>query len=138
MPPRHLLLYDGQCGLCNRALLFVLERDPEGQFAFAPLEGSTARQFEPLLPSDEKLGESLLFIEEFASASPRLLLRSQALFRLFWLLGGHWRLLGWLYFIPATRFFFDPLYRLVAHHRDRFFSRRCLLPQDEHRDRFLP
>ncbi|HZH02738.1 MAG TPA: DCC1-like thiol-disulfide oxidoreductase family protein [Myxococcaceae bacterium] len=35
-----ILFYDGGCGLCHRAVRFVLARDPAGRFRFAPLGGS--------------------------------------------------------------------------------------------------
>lgn len=36
------LFYDGDCGLCHRAVLFALRRDPEGvRFRYATIGGST-------------------------------------------------------------------------------------------------
>ena len=37
-PARPVILFDGVCHLCNGFVQFVLQRDPTGQFAFAPLE----------------------------------------------------------------------------------------------------
>ena len=39
-----ILLYDGVCGLCNDWVQFTLNRDPAGQFRFAPLQGPTAER----------------------------------------------------------------------------------------------
>jgi predicted DCC family thiol-disulfide oxidoreductase YuxK len=38
-----IILYDGDCHLCNRWVVFVLRRDPEGKFQFATLNSETAR-----------------------------------------------------------------------------------------------
>lgn len=52
-------------------------------------------------------------------------------------LGGPWKLLALLLVLP--RFLRDPLYRLVARNRIRWFGRsdRCLVPSPELRSRFL-
>jgi predicted DCC family thiol-disulfide oxidoreductase YuxK len=42
-PESHpIVLYDGVCGLCNRLVQFILRRDPEGDFRFAPLQSALA------------------------------------------------------------------------------------------------
>jgi len=37
-----ILLYDGVCGFCNRAVRFVMKRDRRDTFRFAPLQGGFA------------------------------------------------------------------------------------------------
>ncbi len=32
-----ILLYDGDCGVCNAAVWFIIDRDPGARFRFAPL-----------------------------------------------------------------------------------------------------
>jgi hypothetical protein len=41
-PSGPIVLYDGVCGLCNRYVRFVLERDRRRQFRFASLQGHSA------------------------------------------------------------------------------------------------
>src|SRR5260370_42415171 len=38
-----IILYDGICGLCNRLVQFVLERDHQDRFRFAALQSNFAR-----------------------------------------------------------------------------------------------
>jgi predicted DCC family thiol-disulfide oxidoreductase YuxK len=40
--PRHLLLFDGECGLCDRTVQLVLRRDRARRFDFAALQSSEA------------------------------------------------------------------------------------------------
>ena len=40
-----VILFDGVCGLCNAWVDFVLKRDNEGKFQFAPLQGKFASEF---------------------------------------------------------------------------------------------
>jgi predicted DCC family thiol-disulfide oxidoreductase YuxK len=41
--PEAIILYDGDCHLCNRWVSFVLRHDPQGKFQFAALNSQTAR-----------------------------------------------------------------------------------------------
>lgn len=43
--PPHLVLYDGECELCQSVVRFILRRDSRTRFAFAALEGPFARAF---------------------------------------------------------------------------------------------
>ena len=38
----HIILFDGQCNVCNRFVQFVIRRDPAGKFQFAPLQSEQA------------------------------------------------------------------------------------------------
>src|SRR5262249_57642651 len=52
--PLHLVLYDGECGVCSRIVRWLLDADRRGELRFAPLQGATAaalRQRFPPLPS---------------------------------------------------------------------------------------
>src|SRR5580704_5625207 len=40
--PHPILFYDGVCGLCNRFIQFVLRRDHNAVFRFAPLQSALA------------------------------------------------------------------------------------------------
>src|ERR1700750_173963 len=40
---RALLLYDGVCGLCNGIVRFLMARDRQDRFRFAPLQSSLGR-----------------------------------------------------------------------------------------------
>ena len=41
---KHLILYDGVCGLCNGLVQFVLPRDRKDRFRFAALQSNLARE----------------------------------------------------------------------------------------------
>jgi predicted DCC family thiol-disulfide oxidoreductase YuxK len=133
---QHLVLYDGTCGLCDYSVQFLLKYDKKEIFAFAPLQGTTAEQFLSTLPKNLVDVDSLILIEDFKSTSPRIYIQSKAIFRIFWLLGSFWKLLGGLAFLPS--FLFDWGYQLMARHRYQLFAQRCLIPQKNQLDRFLP
>lgn len=133
MKGKHLLFYDGSCGLCDHIVQWLLLHDRKACFLFAPLQGTTAELY---LPPPLKEGDSLVLIENYRSPSRRILTSGKGALRILWLLGAPWSIGGMLSFLPAI--FFDGAYRFVAKRRHRFFSDRCILPNPSFSDRFLP
>lgn len=134
---QHLVFYDGECGLCDQTVQFLLKQDRQKQFVFAPLQGTTAQQYLKNIPLRLKTFDSVILIENYKSKNAQIYVMSKAIFRMLWLLGGVWALIGWLSFLPA--FLFDWGYRLVARNRHRLFPQtNCELPDPQNRDRFFP
>lgn len=136
---KHLVFYDGTCGLCDQIVQFILCRDQDEVFDFAPLQGSTAKQLLKDLPAEMKSADSLVLIENYLAgpekAKPSIF--GKGALRICWLLGGGWKVLGVISWLPSI--FYDWGYRLVAKNRHRFFfSDSCVLPTPETRHRFLP
>ena len=132
----HLIFYDGVCGLCDQIVQFLLQIDTEELFVFAPLQGETSKQYLQQLPAQFKDIDSIILIENYRSDKPKIHVLSKAVFRICWLLGKKWSLIGFLYFLPAI--LFDWAYRLVAKNRYRLFRQSCLMPSVKHKNRFLP
>jgi predicted DCC family thiol-disulfide oxidoreductase YuxK len=131
-----MLFYDGHCGLCHRAVQFVVRHDREGNaFRFAPLQGETFRERVPL-QRREILPDSMVVLTE----SGLLLTRSEALIHILRRLGGGWKsLAGMLGLIPRP--LRDFVYDFVARVRYRIFGRRddyCPVVPAELRARFDP
>ena len=75
--PKHLVLYDGACGLCDRTVQWILAHDPERRFHFAPLQGPTAaavRTRHAGLPTDL---DSVIYVDR-SSGTERVFARSEA------------------------------------------------------------
>lgn len=135
---RPVILYDGVCGLCDRYVQFVLARDRQRRFRFAPLQGPFAAEAlsrHGLRGPDAP--DSMVLVEGPLGARERVRLRSDAVLAIAAGLGGAWRLTGVLRLIP--RFARDAVYAVVARVRYRLFGRldRCALPPAGSRDRFL-
>ena len=134
---KHLVFYDGNCGLCDLAVRFVFQEDKKQQFVFAPLEGETASQYLRRLPPEIRFTDSLILIEDYRSSYPRVYMLGKGALRIAWLLGWPWMLIGWLSIFPG--WMFDWIYRLVALNRQRFFPKdQCFVPPSNQKDRFLP
>lgn len=130
-----ILFYDGACGLCHGAVLFVLKRDGAGAFRFAPLQGETLLEQVPA-ESRAALPDSLVLREP----DGRLFTRSSAVVAMLKRLGPFWRVMGALLWI-IPRPLRDLGYDGVAKVRHRLFRKpddACPIVPFELRDRFLP
>ncbi|MCC7422176.1 MAG: DUF393 domain-containing protein [Planctomycetaceae bacterium] len=128
-----IVFFDGVCGLCNASVDFILSKDRQGLFRFAPLQGETAAAM--LTPDDIASLKSLVLRDE----KGRVFRRSTAIWRILWTLGGGMRILGAaLWAVPW------PLrnigYRTISASRYRLFGKKeaCRLPTPAERRRFLP
>lgn len=113
---KSLVLFDQECPLCRKSVGFILEQDAKHRFLFAPLSGQTAKAS---VKNSRLLKENtLILLEDWRTPQERLWIRGRGAFRILWLLGGKWRLLGWLCFVPLG---VDLFYRLIARHRRRLY-----------------
>lgn len=129
-PP--VVFFDGECGLCNRFIRWLLARDRRRVLQFAPLQGALAASRLPTLPNDD-LDWSLAYWDESGTY-----FESDASLRAIARLGGIWRPARWLLIVP--RFVRNGVYRFVARNRIRWFGRveSCGLIPPEERARILP
>lgn len=131
--PQAILFFDGVCNLCNSAVQFVIRHDKLGRVRFAPLQSGPGEEAQAAIRS--RLGrvpDSLIL-----KLGDRYYTESAAALRLAGLLDGGWKLLAALRIVPA--FIRDPLYRLIARNRYRWFGKKdaCTLPTPALKARFI-
>jgi len=131
MEQHAIVLFDGNCNLCNSAVRFIIKRDPSGYFQFAPLQSRTGER----LLTDRGVTPSLRSIVLVEGG--RVHTGSDAALRVCSNLSGFWRMLSVLRLIPRP--VREPIYRWIANNRYRWFGRTevCLLPTAELKSRFL-
>ena len=133
-----VLLYDGDCGLCNAVVRFLLKRDRRGVLRFAPLQGRTGQAFLAARGMNTQDFDSIVFIEDLTRADMAFSLRTAGVARALEEMGGGWRRAArMLRVVPVS--WRDALYRLVARVRYRIFGRYTPtpLPNPEWARRFL-
>ena len=111
------LFYDGDCGLCHWAVGFVLPRDRNNVFRFAPLDSDTFRNS---VPEAERrtLPDSMVVV----TADGRMLMKSSAVIHILDTLGGGWKPLAVAgRVIPSV--VRDWLYDRIAASRHRLFRK---------------
>jgi predicted DCC family thiol-disulfide oxidoreductase YuxK len=138
---RALMLFDGLCGLCNSAVQWVTQRDHADRFRFAPLQSVLAAAIlskhgidrEAMLESN-----TVYLVLDAGAEHERLLTQSNVTINMLLLLGGRWRVLGYLLrAVPA--FVRNAAYGLFARNRYRLTGRYevCPLPTEADRMKFL-
>jgi predicted DCC family thiol-disulfide oxidoreductase YuxK len=132
MDNRHIVIFDGVCNFCNRAVNFIIKRDPSGRFAFTPMQSPIGQEL------IEKYGAAMEGIDTFVLVKDgRYFDRSDAAFEITKDLTGFWYWVRVLKVLPKP--FRDYCYRLFAKNRYKLFGRRdtCMVPTATVRGRFL-
>jgi predicted DCC family thiol-disulfide oxidoreductase YuxK len=131
-----IAFYDGHCGLCHRAVRFVLAEDRQGTaFRFAPLQGET---FAARVMAQRRAGLPDSIVVQ--TADGELLVRSSAFIHILERLGGTWRILAAILAV-IPRPLRDAAYDFIARIRYSIFGRRddvCPVTPPELRARFDP
>ena len=133
----HLVLYDGECALCDGIVQFVLPRDRRHLFDFASLQSDVARAV--LAPMGIDAGDlnTLWVLVDYRGPAPRALSKGRGALFVIAALGWPWRIAGVFRAIP--RRILDGAYDLVARNRYRLFGQQdqCPLPSPQYRSRFI-
>jgi len=139
---RLLVIFDGRCGLCNRAVRWFLARDRRDRLRFVPSESPKVAALLARHGLDAQAATdgpgSILVVRDAGRPTERLLNRSDAVLALLAQLPSPWpavaTLLRWV-----PRPLRDLAYRLVARWRYRIWGRleSCPIPTAKERSRFL-
>ena len=133
-----VLLYDGECGLCNRVVRWLLRSDRAGRLHYAPLQSEPAQAYLKAQGLPLRDFDSLVFVPDWNQPAPGAYLRrTDGALAALREVGGGWRMLAWLRWVPAGLRDFG--YKLVARSRYALFGayRPAPLPDPEWEKRFL-
>jgi len=133
---RHLLLFDGVCGLCSQMVQFVLAVDRRRVFRFAPLQSVTGRAAVRRVGGDPDALDTLYVITDFQTPDSKGLIKGRAQLFIVKTLGWPWKAVAVVGILPIA--WLDRLYDVVVRYRYTVFGRyeQCELPRPEHRGRF--
>jgi predicted DCC family thiol-disulfide oxidoreductase YuxK len=109
---KSIIFFDQDCPLCRRTINFLVRQDRQKRFHFAALDGKTAERMFLSGWAHLRRLNTVVLVEQ---PSGKISIRGRAVFRVVWLLGGWWKLIGWLYQMP----FVDLAYKFVAKHRKK-------------------
>ena len=127
-----IILFDGTCAFCERAVIFIATRDPNGYFRFGASQSPQAAALLAPFKLTRETARSIILIEE-----GRVYLRSTASLRIAARLTWPWSAARVLLIIPVP--LRDAAYRVVAAIRHRLAGRSnaCEIPPKEIRDRII-
>lgn len=126
-----VILFDGECNLCNGTVNFLLKRDRKKQFRFASLQSETGQsliqKFKIPVETD-----SVILIK-----SNRIYIESDAAIEIAGMLPFPWKTGVLIRIIPRKNR--DKFYRWVAKNRYRWFGKRdvCRIPSAEEKEFFM-
>ena len=129
---RPVVLFDGQCNLCNGTVRFLIPRDPNANLRFAALQSQTGQRLLKTFNLTADALDTFILID-----GEHCYQKSGGALRVTHYLRFPWPLLQALLLVPAL--IRDVVYDFVARKRYRWFGRLddCPLPTPELTDRFL-
>ncbi|RJY08426.1 thiol-disulfide oxidoreductase DCC family protein [Aurantiacibacter aquimixticola] len=132
LPDGPIILFDAECVLCSANAEFILTHDRAERFHLASMQGDVGAALFRRHGIDPQDPETLLLVD-----GDRVLKNSDAVLAIWYGLGWPWKMAGLARIVPrAIR---DPVYRLVARNRYRWFGKRkmCWMAPPEYRSRVL-
>lgn len=127
-----ILLFDGECGFCNKTIQFFLKNEKENKIMhFAPLESDVGKALRDYFEIDPKI-DSIILIKGHSAY-----IKSCAALRLAPYMRGLWPItIGFVVIPPFLR---NIVYDFIAKRRKKIFGRveSCELLANEDRARFL-
>jgi len=128
----HVLIYDGHCKLCSKAVSFILRHEASPQIWFVSIQSDLGKKLFRSYQITCKQIDSVVFItKEKASV------KSRALIEIALFLKYPYRVLWILKYIPYK--LLDFVYDVIAKYRYRFFGKNtvCSLVDITHVNRFV-
>ena len=128
---KYYVFYDGDCGMCNYWVQWILKNDDRKQFLFSALQSEFGQKF----LKERNLENQQLNTLYLWKPNAFYEMKSRAVFKIAKILGGKYTVLGYLNFLP--RLVTDFCYDRVAANRKGFSVQHCALPTAEEKGRFI-
>ncbi|GIO25006.1 thiol-disulfide oxidoreductase DCC family protein [Oceanobacillus sp. J11TS1] len=126
-----IILFDGECHVCDSFVQFILQRDTEKQFLFASLQSEVGEFIKTKYQVPKNIDSVLLVDKDKHS------IKSDAALNVLQNLNYPWKILVIGKIFP--RFLRDAFYDLIARNRYKWFGKKraCRLPTPQERERFV-
>ncbi|AZQ44402.1 thiol-disulfide oxidoreductase DCC family protein [Nonlabens ponticola] len=129
---KQIVLFDGVCNLCNKAVTFIIERDKKNVFNFGALQNEKGKALLNKYDIDPEETDSIILIK-----NDKAYIKSTAALHIAKNLSGGWPLL--YTFIILPKFIRDSIYDWVARNRYGWFGKKdnCMIPNADLRSKFI-
>ena len=130
--PDRVIIFDGECNLCEYSVQFIIKHDRKGTFRFAAAQSDRGKELQLHYGVDTIRDGTVILVK-----SGKSYIRSDAAVEIAAELDPPWNSLRVLRFLP--RLIREPLYAIVSKNRYKWFGKRatCLMPDSNLQDRFL-
>jgi predicted DCC family thiol-disulfide oxidoreductase YuxK len=134
---RHLVLYDGVCGLCSRLVRFLLRHDGRAVFDFASLQSPTGKELVERSGGDARVLTTFYVVADYRTPAARMIAKGRAAVFVAAQLAWPWKIASAGAVLPT--WLLNTAYDVVARNRYRVFGRyeQCLVPNPQFRSRFI-
>ena len=134
---KHVVLYDGLCGLCNGMNQFLLPRDKNDKFRFAALQSDFAEHELNRFEKSARDLDTFYVIGNYKLPSETLYERAAAGLFVLNRLGGFYAATGVLHLLPKSLLNWG--YDRMAKSRYAVFGKHdsCLMPTAEYQAKFV-
>ena len=129
---RPILIFDGVCELCNASVDFIMKREKRPDLLFTANQNRAGNALLKKFGEDPDSVSTVFLVKD-----GKLYQRSTAALKLARMLRFPWNLAYGFIIVP--RFLRDPIYKLIANNRYRWFGKKetCRIPTPEEIARFL-
>jgi predicted DCC family thiol-disulfide oxidoreductase YuxK len=129
---KSIILFDGNCNLCNASLNFIIKHDKKERFLFASLQSDAVKEILLQYSSKNLTLDSIVLIEE-----QKIFTKSTAALKISKYLNNEFKFL--YTFIITPSFIRDYVYDYIAENRYKWYGKRlkCLVPSPKLKDRFI-
>lgn len=126
-----LILFDGECHICDSFVQFILNRDKENQFLFTSLQSEAGEFIQQKYRVPDHI-DSVLFID-----GDKVYIKSDAALKVLQNLTFPWNTLIAGKVLPY--FIRDNLYDFIARNRHKWFGKKqvCRFPTAQERKKFI-
>ena len=134
-PPKHLVLFDGECGFCDKTVQWLLDKDDHEELYFAPLQGDMAKEMLPQFDLPPGL-DSIVYVRH-SPARVEAFIYSDAIGEILRVLPKRWSWMRIAWLVPRS--IRDAIYRAFAARRIQWFGKvdACRLPDERQSRRLL-
>lgn len=128
---KHIVFFDGDCGVCNFWVQWILERDKKDKFMFASLQSDFGQQFLRDRGLETKVFNTLYLWKP----KQYYQIKSRAVFEIANLLGGIYKLSVIGKILPKS--LSDKMYDIVSRNRMKIANQKCYLPDQHQKKKFI-
>lgn len=127
-----IIVFDGVCNFCESSMNFVIHRDKNSKFKFAPAQSDAGEKLQKQYGINAIDLETMILIKDGVAFT-----KSDAAVEIAKDLDGAWRLLSLIRVFP--KFIRDWAYSIVGQNRYRVWGKKetCMVPTADIRARFL-
>lgn len=130
---KKIILFDGECNLCDWSVHILLKNDPYDVFRFASLQSDIGKEIQDQYSIDSSKMDSVILIDSYTKYKSK----TAAIFSMTRSMGGLWQLFIIFWIVPKP--IRDTVYTYITKRRYQWFGKKntCMVMSDDIRHKFL-